>query len=552
MPRTKTPSFVAEFEVQTTSQDRHVLRSRMEAGRQLYNAILGEALRRLDRMRRDPGLEAAKAMPRGATGEKATPLQKQQAQARKDAFRILRENYGFREFDLHKHPSLAKECWLRGHLDVHAQQKVATRAFKAAERYSYGQGGRPHCKRYGELESVEGKSNEAGIRYRSGHIHWNGEFAKLDLPLIVTPRDQIHAYALAQAESGKVKYVRLLSRTIRGHERVYAQLVLEGEPWAKLDVHGDLKHPIATGVVGGMDLGPSKGALVTVGQVESFAFCAELDRKEKAIRRYQRRVNRQRKAGNPENYNPDGTIRKGRKTWTKSKREQKVEDTLADIHRAMAAFRKSLQGALVHRVLRMGNRWVSEKVSKQAWAKFYGRSIGHKAPGMFETRIETLAEASGGGLELISTYSTFLSSRCLCGKRKKKQRSERKHICGCEFIPEGMYADRDEFSAFLAMFSQGSALDEGRAREAWTQWGADCLLRSSSDCGEVATGEALLPRRAREARQSGSTENGSEQRREAGARKYRTGERRGETRRIASSPLKARQPRSEAEGTHVA
>jgi hypothetical protein len=44
-------------------------------------------------------------------------------------------------------------------------------------------------------------------------------------------------------------------------------------------------------------------------------------------------------------------------------------------------------------------------VSKSGWAKRYGRSVGHKAPGLFETRVATLARASGGSLEFVSTYS---------------------------------------------------------------------------------------------------------------------------------------------------
>ena len=515
MPRAKTPSYVVEFEVKATTADRRVLRSRREAGRQLYNAILGEALRRLQRMRRDPGFELAKAMPRGASGKNATPKQKEQAKARMDAFAALRERHGFLEFELHKHPSLAKDCWLRGHLDVHAEQKIASRAFKAAERWSFAASGKPRFKRYGELESVEGKSNAAGIRYRSGRICWNGEFGKLDLPMLVPEGDQVQAYAMAQAEAGKVKYVRLLSRVIRGQERVFTQLVLEGTPWVKVNPDGSLKHPVGEGV-GAMDLGPSKVAFVTEGKAESFEFCAGLDRKQAQTRRYQRRIDRQRRAMNPENYNANGTIRKGPKAWAKSKRQQQGEGVLVEVLRAMAAQRKSLQGALSHTVLARANRLISEKVNKREWAKEYGRSVGHKAPGTFELRVGTLAEASGGSLELISTYKTYLSSRCLCGKRMKKTRSERKHFCGCSYIPEGMHADRDEFSAFLALFSHGSALDEGQAQAAWSAWGADCLLRSSSSQGEVATGEACPPRRAREARQSNSTGNRSGQRRKGG------------------------------------
>lgn len=500
MPRATTPSFVAEFEVQTTSKDRRVLKSRREAARQLYDAVLGEALRRLTRMRHDPGFDLAKKLPRGTTGEAATPLQKAQAHVRQEAFAALRKKHGFREFDLHKHKSLDATCWIRGHLDVHAAQKVATRAFKAAERWSFGQSGRPKFKRYGEVESVEGKSNAAGIRYRvvpgvGGRILWNGDFANLDLPLVVNPGDQVQAYALRLAEDECLKYVRLLSRTIRGVERVFAQLVLEGEPWAKLDANLNPRHVVAIGKSGAMDLGPSQATLVTEkGIVETIEFCPGLERKAARIRRYQRQVDRQRRAANPGNYNPDGTIRKGRKKWKTLKRQRQVELDLANEQRAMAAQRKSQQGALAHAVLAVAGHLIVEKTDKREWAKEYGRNVGHKAPGMFESRVAVLAKAGGGSLEKVCTYSTYLSSRCLCGKRAKKTRDERKHLCGCEYVPKGVFADRDEFSAFLALFASGSRLDVDRAWLAWAEWGADCLLLPASS--PSAVGAATAAQRA--------------------------------------------------------
>jgi hypothetical protein len=429
------------------------------------------------------------------------------------AFKELREKHAFRDYDLHKHPSLASDCWLRGHLDVQAAQKIATRAFKAAERYSFGKSGRPRFKRYGELGSVEGNANAAGIRYRDGAILWNGEFAKLKLPLIVKPNDQVQIYALDQADRGKVKYVRLLTRSIPGEERVYAQLVLEGKPWVKLDKDGAAKHPVGTGIIG-MDLGPSHVAFIAEGKAGSTDFCRNLDRKEKALRRFQRRMDRQRRANNPENYNSNGTAKKGRQTWKSSTRQRVTLHQVKEHHRTLAAQRKSLQGELAHQVLSLGNEVITEKVSKAAWAKRYGRSVGHKAPGLFEARVATLALASGGSFETVSTYSTFLSSRCLCGERKKKTLSERNHFCGCEHVPPGKFVDRDEFSAFLAMFSQGSLLGIERARSAWKLWGADCLLRPVPS-HEVAKGEASPPLRARDARQSDSTGVKSGHRREA-------------------------------------
>ena len=450
-----------------------------------------------------------------------------QGKARQEAFRALRVKHGFEEWTLHQHRSLAASCWLRDHLDVHAAQKIASRAFKAVERWSFGQSGKPRFKRYGELESVEGKSNEAGIRTREGRVLWNGPFGKLELPLVEKKDDQVHAYALKLAADEHVKYVRLLFRTIRGEERVFTQLVLEGLPWVKLNQDFEPKHPVRDGK-GGLDVGPSHVAVVTEGQVKSFPFCEGLDRKEKAIRVCRRHLDRQRRANNPGNFNPDGTIRKGRKTWKESLAQARTRVDLAEVQRAMAAARKSLQGALAHTILAMANDLISEKVSKKAWQALWGRSVAHKAPGMFETRTGILAKASGGGLELVPTWKTCLSSRCLCGLRKKKPLKERKHQCGCAFLPEGLHADRDEFSAFLALFCQGGQLDETAAREAWRSWGADCLLRSSSNqaCGSRASGAsgstARKPREARLRRtrpeenrgQSGSSGNRSGPRRE--------------------------------------
>jgi len=521
MVKSVTPSFVCEFEVRATSQDRSVLRSRLEAGRQLYNAILGEALRRLARMRKDPAFEIAKALPRGSSNKDATPLQKAQAKARKEAFAALRETHGFREFDLHKHPSLAKTCWLRGHLDVNTQQKVATRAFKAAERWSFGQGGRPRFKRYGELESLEGKDNSMGIRFREDRILWFGAFGKLDLPLLPIPGDEVQGHALEIAREDGVKYSRILLRTIRGRERAFVQLVLEGQPLRKA------QHVVVPGRVG-LDLGPSQVAVVAPGEVRTIPFCPGLDRKESARRRYLRRLDRQRRANNPENYREDGTVlpRSQRKPWKASRAQMVTRAALAEVLRAMAAQRKSLQGELAHQILALGNQVVTEKVDKRSWAKLWGRSVGHKAPGMLEARLKVLAEASGGSLEQVSTRETYLSSRCLCGLRRKKPLSERKHICGCTFVPEGTEVDRDEFSAFLAMHCQGGLLDEEAARESWRAWGADCLLRPLSSVKEAANGEALPPLRAREARRSGSVAQEAGQRREALPGCQASGERR--------------------------
>ena len=54
MAKAKTPSFILELGLETKTHDEAVLNARFEAARQLYNACLDEAKRRLFLLRQSP------------------------------------------------------------------------------------------------------------------------------------------------------------------------------------------------------------------------------------------------------------------------------------------------------------------------------------------------------------------------------------------------------------------------------------------------------------------------------------------------------------------
>ena len=62
-PKT-TPTFLLELPLQVNSQQASRLRGHFEAARHLYNALLGEAVRRLRRMRADVRWQQARLLPR--------------------------------------------------------------------------------------------------------------------------------------------------------------------------------------------------------------------------------------------------------------------------------------------------------------------------------------------------------------------------------------------------------------------------------------------------------------------------------------------------------
>ena len=480
----QTPTFSCDFALLCDPQAIRVLSSRFEAARQLYNACLSDSLKRLDAARNDPAWQAATRLSKKITAVDALGAKKKIANpARREAFNALRSQYGLSEYATHAHPSLAADCWIRTHLDINTAQKVATRAWRAVEGYMFGRLGRPRYVPWFEpFESVEGKGS-AGIRFVAGAdnagpcIEWNskstrhGQGFKLSLPLVVDPNDELEAHALAQ----RVKYVRLLRKEIRGEICFSAQLVCEGQPF--------VKHEPKPGRVA-FDIGPSTVAVVAEdGQHYVATLADDVEAKEQGRRRYQRRLDRQRRANNPDNYNAGKTIKpkEERQPWVQSARQLATRAELRELERRQAASRKNAHGREANHILSLGSTVLAEKVSARSFQINYGPSVRFRAPGLFMNLLRRKADASeSGGYCDISTYKTFLSQRCLCGQREKKSLSQRQHVCGCRFVPEGQYVQRDEFSAFLALFCTSDDLDLQAAQAAWQDWGANCLLRSLS------------------------------------------------------------------------
>ena len=53
MPKSNTPSFITQIPIKTNSKHLNILKKRFWAAKQQYNALLGEALSRLTKMKKD-------------------------------------------------------------------------------------------------------------------------------------------------------------------------------------------------------------------------------------------------------------------------------------------------------------------------------------------------------------------------------------------------------------------------------------------------------------------------------------------------------------------
>lgn len=447
--KSKTTTFLVELPVVVDEGAARRVHAHLEVARQLYNALLSEGLHRLRLMRADPAWQAARDLPRS------------QKQARKHAFGALREQYGFSEYALHAAAKTLRVSWLAEHVDSTMAQTLATRAYRSLNRVCVGQARRVRFKRKRRgLDSVEGKRNDTGLRF----VLWGAD----RLPVLINWDDPVAVHGLKQ----RVKYVRLMRRNASSpHARgadytshhFVVQLILEGRPYLKP------KNQPGTDMLG-LDIGPS--TLASVGQqgpARLQVFGAELQPDACQTRRLQRKLDRQRRANNPQNYDEQGRIKqqgKPRLQWHESRQYQETRRRLATSARKLAAHRKSLHGRLANELVRQGNHLQIEKTSFTGWQKRYGKSVGMRAPGMFVEHLRRTVAKTGGILTEISTYHTRLSHYCHgCGRYVKKPLSQRWHQCSCGIGP----IQRDLYSACLLAYLNPTECVPSIAQSDWAR-----------------------------------------------------------------------------------
>jgi transposase len=442
--KSKTSTFLLELPLAVGAGQAKRLRAHFEVARCFYNTLLGEALKRLRRMREDPQWQATRALP------------KAQKQERKAAFSRLREAYRFSEYAMHDFAKEANCAWIADHIDSVMAQTLSTRAYQAVNRVCLGKAKKVRFKSRGRgLDSVENKWDRSGMRFILQHPEDGNEgvliWGKDHISAILDWNDPVVKQGLGQ----RTKYVRLLRRKASSSKaqgadcqgyRYYVQLILEGKPYQKP------KHIPGTDVIG-LDLGPSTLAMVPrEGEAQLVVLCEELKPDARKKRWLQRKLDRQRRANNRQYYDEKGRIRKRGKerfAWKTSRGYLATRRRLAHQERKLAAHRKSLHGRLVHEIVRVGNHIRIEKLSYQDWQKRYGKSVSLHAPGMLIDHLRRTVANTGGTLLEVPTRATKLSQFCHgCGKTLKKPLSQRWHQCACGVGP----VQRDLYSAFLAAY----------------------------------------------------------------------------------------------------
>jgi hypothetical protein len=369
---------------------------------------------------------------------------------------------------------------------------VCEMAWDSIEKVLFSDGEKPYFYRKEDLITFQGKQAERCIILKhskeknSFFVNHNG----MKFPLKIKKNDifieETLSHILNYMENGaqldksnvegflkeesivptyRIRNNRIVRKEIRGKIRYYLQIVSEGNPVPKRKKDGSFRHVYGIGRIGG-DIGTQSLAVVSKEQVllknlaERSLGSFEIERK---IVRIQRFLDRSRRTMNPNNFNENGTIKKGKKVWNFSKKYKKVQKAARNLQRKAAESRKCAHNQDINQLRSMGDELIietmnikslqkkaktaekNEKTGKWKRRKRFGKSILKRSPGYFIEQAKYRFTLTGGKVKEVNNWS-FKASQYdhILNKENKKQLSQRWHR-----LPDGTKIQRDLYSAFL-------------------------------------------------------------------------------------------------------
>ncbi len=417
----------------------------------IYNDVLGEGLKRLHKVQHDSAYASALAEYRKLC--RKSNLSKGDIKLKAQLSRIMSDActyYGFSEYALHSYVTLPRSHFLdvlgKPILGSGEAQKLATRAYGALYKLKVSAAKRVrfYSPKY-DLISIEGKHPDTGVFFDRNELAIRyGK--KNKFPIIIDRNDQ---YAM-QALGDRVKYVRLKPRIIRDKKRWFAQLVFEGVPPQKNRVYGEA-------IPQGIDIGVSTIAVSTKNEAHLYELAPECATDERELRRIERKMDRSKRATNP-----DGTNKTGKREWKFSNNYKKLKAKRAEVYRKLAIKRKMSHETLANKIIASGTdirvekmqfrglQKRSKKMTKKKDGRFnskkrYGKTLSNRAPAMMLGIINRKLSYKNKQLKEVDTFIVKASQyNPLDETYRRKTLKER-----LDEVAEGIVVQRDMLSAFV-------------------------------------------------------------------------------------------------------
>ena len=455
--KTQTESFTITRKMLTSLSKEKIIDKKFNTGNRIYNRIIKYCKKAAEALYADRWYQQCissykKALSKGS--EKSADEWYREILS-------LMEIYGLDKQSVEAYADEGRRRSCQKALNSHIVQKLSYNVFASVKKAVF-RNTKIHYRKYRQTCSLEGKNNKTGIIYREKEDIVDAFGLKFRLARI-RKKDSY----LMEAMRHRVKYCRVVRKSVNGKYVYFLQLICEGSAPAKL---------IPGKCMTGIDEGISTCAYVSDSKAGFFVLADGVERYEKEITKWTAIYGRRRRFANPDCYNEDGTIKKGAKFKNHTKGMEKALMKLKSSFRKKTTYVKNKHGYDTNRLIEESGLIIKEPMNYSSYAKRskkkaerkttsvtmkkssgefiqvfkfkkkkrFGKSVNRRSPGLFNSMLELKAKKYGIPVINVNIrkYKASQYDHVL-GEYIKPSLSERVKKVG------GKRVQRDLYSAFL-------------------------------------------------------------------------------------------------------
>ncbi|MCD7871801.1 MAG: hypothetical protein LUG21_00495 [Clostridiales bacterium] len=474
------PTFTMTFRPQLDNKQRNELDKRFLCVNRCHNVLVRRSMQLLRKLEHSCQYQMALNMYRAISSRKKVSETERYILGRvTDYMNSYREEIGLTEYGLQHY--IVQFQNKNSHLISSEQAQVeASRVWKGVEKVLFEDGKDIHFKGLSKQRTIGCKSNKNGFEYdkETHSITVSSSSKKHRIKFqCAYPSDRTY---FDEAMTHKVKYCFVKREMFNNGWHYYAIVYFAGTAPKKMK-------NVNTHTLTGIDPGVSTVAAVNEYHVHLEELAPDAAVYDKKIQQLLAKMDRSRRANNPNKYNEDGTFKKGnRDRWKNSKHYNCMWRQLRNLYRRKAAYIRQSHEILANKIIYDGANIIVEDMNFKALMKLakqtkrqdkptlikqkdgtvkevykykkkrrFGKSINRRAPSMFLDILKCKCRQYGGNYTVISTR-TFRASQYnhATDKHEKVPLSQR------EKLVAGHTVQRDLYSAFLISNADFSDVSE--------------------------------------------------------------------------------------------
>ena len=496
---------VLKLPLLTTESDKQILEKRFRCIWHVHNVVVKYAKTQLNKLFTEKEYTMARVAYYQVKeelrklldydGTKQTNEYKELVAKKNELVKVMKaytNRYHLTKNDLEKYAVVQSHKF--GHLVSSTQvQKEADRVYSGVDKILYSDGKSIKFKLLKNTTTICGKTPKNGVRYYDAdHTGYYPkkvtpvfpeeiEYLGLHIKVKVNTKDLY----IVESLRGDISFCELKRIIFKDGWHYYVNLYIRSDVPNKRILSSICKEEQ------GLDLGVSTVAVVSDTNVILEELAPKSFEYEKRIRELQRKIDRSKRITNPQNYNTDGTIKKGRRKWSYSKNCLRKMRLLTVLIRKKAMSTEHAHYILANKILDNGIYIYTEAMnfnglqrrskkqserqinvttvttkdgSKKTIKKFkrkkrFGHSLANRSPAKFSAILERKAKELGGFLEKVNT-KTFKSSQY----RHDTDTYEKIPLSQRSKVIYGHKVQRDLYSAFLIRNTTSDLKTPNKAR----------------------------------------------------------------------------------------